>query len=480
MSSALITQRPATKIVATVGPASKSESVLRALIEAGVDVFRLNFSHGEAEEHAEVCSLLRKLSSGLNIPVAVLQDLQGPKIRVGELENGEPVLLPDGEKVTITSRDVPGSSRLVPTTYEGLARDARPGDRLLLDDGAMELRVLQAEDSDVLCEIVRGGLLRQRKGINLPGVRVSAPALTEKDIEDLRTGVEMGVDYVALSFVRNPNDVRLARQKLEELGARTPLITKVEKPEAVARLEEILEVSDGVMVARGDLGVEMSPERVPIIQKDVLNRALEMGIPSITATQMLESMMGSPRPTRAEASDVANAILDGTGAVMLSGETAAGQYPVEAVRMMRRIAQETERSRQPRRVQREELGSPVHALSNAVYYLARDLPEVRAVVPMTNSGYTAQLMSGARVTAPIWAYTYTESVRRTLALWWGVRPLLMPKLDTTEEAIAWVEQDLLDRGHVSPGSMLLVTGGMPLLAPSRTNFIKLHLVGGPT
>jgi pyruvate kinase len=465
--------------VATVGPASRDERTLRELIEAGVDVFRLNFSHGDAEQHGETCRLIRRLSSALDAPVAVLQDLQGPKIRVGDLHNGEPVLLASGDRVTLTSRDVPGSSQEIPTTYEGLAQDTQPGDRLLLDDGALELRALDSRPPDVVAEVVRGGLLRQRKGINLPGVRVSAPALTTKDFADLRTGAALGVDFVALSFVRRPEDIELARRELERLGVSIPIITKLEKPEAIARLDEILDASDGVMVARGDLGVEMSPERVPIIQKDVLRRTLKRGMPSITATQMLESMVSSPRPTRAEASDVANAILDGSGAVMLSAETASGQYPVESVRMMRRIALETESSTPAKREEHGEHPTPVHALSDAVYYLAKDLTDVCAVVPMTNSGYSAQLMSAARPPAIIWAYTYSERVRSLLSLWWGVRPLLMPKQQTTEEAIAWVESDLLARGYVQPGAMLVITGGMPLLAPTRTNFIKLHRVGAP-
>ncbi|MDQ3854996.1 MAG: pyruvate kinase, partial [Chloroflexota bacterium] len=275
-------------------------------------------------------------------------------------------------------------------------------------------------------------------------------------------------------------DVLQARELLRDMGAQTPLVAKLEKPEAVARLDDILRVSDAVMVARGDLGVEMPPERVPIIQKEVLEKALVLGKPTITATQMLESMISSPRPTRAEASDVANAILDGTDAVMLSAETASGQFPVEAVKMMRRIALETERSRQMRHGHMPEDLNPVHALSNAARSLAEDLPQVCAVIPMTNTGYTARLMSAARVAAPIWAYTYTEQVRRRLSLWWGVRPLLMPKLETTEEAIAWVEQDLLDRRYINAGNMIVITGGLPLLAPSRTtNFIKLHVVGAP-
>lgn len=469
--------RPATKIVATVGPASNSEKMLRALIETGVDVFRLNFSHGQAEQHAEVARTIHRLSMGLNSPVAILQDLQGPKIRVAELTDNQPVLLADGARITLTSRDVPGTAQLIPTTYEHLASDAEPGSRILLDDGAMELRVLDTTETDAICEVVRGGVLKPRKGINLPGVRVSAPALTEKDIADLEVGVQMNVDYVALSFVREPSDVVQAKERLRALGSGTPVISKLEKPEAIAALDPVLRASDGVMVARGDLGVEMLPEKVPMIQKTILDRALSLGLPSITATQMLESMISNPRPTRAEASDVANAILDGTDAVMLSAETAAGQYPVESVRMMRRIALEAERSGRVRTGPQREDVSSVHALSNAARSLAEELSGVCAVVPLTNTGYTARLMSGARVPAPIWAYSYTESVRRRMALWWGVRSLLMPKLETTEEAITWVEQDLLDRRYVRPGAMIVVTGGLPLLAPTRTNFVKLHLVG---
>ena len=471
-------ERPSTKIVATLGPASRDEATLRALIEEGVDVFRLNFSHGEAEEHAETCRLIRRLSSGLDMPVGVLQDLQGPKIRVGELPNGQPVLLTTGAQVTLTSEDVPGTPQLIPTTYEHLAKDVRAGDRLLLDDGALELRALESRDPEVVCRVVRGGMLGQRKGINLPGVSVSAPALTEKDAADLEVGVQMGVDFLALSFVREPGDLAQAKHRLKALGAETPVIAKLEKPEAVAKLDEVMRASDGVMVARGDLGVELAPERVPMIQKEILDRALRLRLPSITATQMLESMINSPRPTRAEASDVANAILDGTDAVMLSGETAAGKYPVEAVRFMRRIALETERGGRARRPPARDEAIPTYAIANAARSMAEDLPQVVAIVPLTNSGLGARLASAARVRAPIWAYTYTESVRRGLSLWWGVRPLLAPRLETTEEAISWVEQDLLDRRYVTRGTMVVITGGLPLLAPTRTNFVKLHIVGG--
>lgn len=473
------TIRPATKIVATVGPSSNSETRIRELIEAGVDVFRLNFSHGTREQHAEVCRIIRRVSTQIGQPVAILQDLQGPKIRVAELQNNEPVLLPTGSQVVLTNRNIAGTSEVVPTTYERLPEDVRSGDRILLDDGALELGVLSSNGTDVTCEIVQGGLLRPRKGINLPGVEVSTPAITEKDASDLRAGVELEVDYVALSFIRRREDVLQARQMLKEMNADLPLIAKLEKPEAIEHLDDILDVSDAVMVARGDLGVEMPPEMVPIIQKDILEKALEKGKPTITATQMLESMVNNPRPTRAEASDVANAILDGTGAVMLSAETASGTFPVESVRMMRRIALVTEKSgRVIRKFSRNSL-DPVQALSHAANSLAEDLPEACAVVPLTSSGHTAKLISQARVSAPIWAYSYNEKVRRGLALWWGIHALLMPKLDTTEEIINWVEQDLQDRGFVSPGMTVIITGGMPIPGPTPTNFIKLHVIGSP-
>lgn len=468
----------ATKIVATLGPASRKEHVIAELIRAGVDVFRFNFSHGEAEQHAETAALVRKLAADLDQPVGILQDLQGPKIRVGDLP-GDGVRLLNGSQISLCSGEGNPAAGVIPTTYEQLADDAHEGDRILLNDGAMELQVVATTACEVRCRVVRGGILTSHKGINLPGVSVSVPAITEKDAADMKTGTEIGVDFVAMSFVRTGDDLNIGRKVLEQLGSDAPLIAKLEKPDAIARLDEVLRASNGVMVARGDLGVEMSPEQVPIIQKTVLERALALGVPSITATQMLETMISSPRPTRAEASDVANAILDGTDAVMLSGETAVGQYPVEAVQMMQRIALETERSgRRHVRVARESTG-PVHALSNAARTLADELPQVCAVVPLSNSGYTARLISGSRVETPIWAYTYSKRVLHKLSLWWGVRPFLMPKYETIEESIRWVEHDLLQRGYVTAGEMFVVTGGMPIPGPTRTNFLKLHTVGTP-
>ncbi|MBT3605605.1 MAG: pyruvate kinase, partial [Candidatus Latescibacteria bacterium] len=331
------------KIVSTLGPASSSEIMLEQLIAAGVDVFRFNFSHGTQDEHSELVGRVRMVAQRMQRPVAILQDLQGPKIRVGKLAE-EPIPLEVGEKITITTRDVPGDKTCVPTTYESLPRDVKPADRVLLDDGNIELIVREVFGTDVVCEVVVGGDLKSNKGINLPGVRVSAPSLTSKDRSDLEVGIALDVDYVALSFVREPDDVREVQHIIEQAGKDIPVIAKLERSEAIDRLDEILEVAGGVMVARGDLGVEVSPEDVPVIQKRIILAANQAGVLVITATQMLESMTDNPRPTRAEASDVANAIFDGTDAVMLSGETAVGKYPVRTVEMMSRIIETAEAS----------------------------------------------------------------------------------------------------------------------------------------
>src|SRR6266699_3625974 len=439
-----------TKIVCTIGPATNSEERLEELMRAGMNVARLNFSHGTHSVHAVVIERIRTISARLGWPIAILQDLQGPKIRTGELENGQPVKLVDGATVTITTRPVVGNAQTVATTYTPLPQDVKPGDRILLDDGLLELRELNSNETDVECQVVHGGMLKEHKGINLPGVHVSAPALTEKDRKDLIFVVMHDVDYVALSFVRQPEDVLEAKylirqfqvEKGEKEQAKTlPLIAKLEKPEAVAHLDQILDVVDGVMVARGDLGVEMAPEKVPLIQKRIIAACHDRGLPVITATQMLESMITHPRPTRAEASDVANAILDGTDALMLSAETATGAYPLEAVQMMGSIAQETEadyrRARQP---QCQHL-TPAHAVSHAARALAEET-SVQAIVVFTRSGASAHLISTDRPRTPILAYTPSEHVYRQLALWWGVWPHRIDMGETTEELIKHVDQRL--------------------------------------
>jgi pyruvate kinase len=477
-----------TKIVCTIGPATSSEERLEQLIRAGMNVARVNFSHGTQPEHALVIERIRTTSARLGHAIAILQDLQGPKIRTGTLEGGQPVLLVDGARVTITTRDVEGNAETISTTYQQLPQDVKEGDRILLDDGLLELRVLGSDATEVECLVVHGGPLKEHKGINLPGVAVSAPALTEKDRDDLKFGVSQGVDYVALSFVRRPEDVvearALIRQLLvEKVGERAqvsiPLIAKLEKPEAVARLDEILDVVDGVMVARGDLGVEMPPEKVPLIQKRIIAACNDRGLPVITATQMLESMITHPRPTRAEASDVANAIFDGTDALMLSAETATGSYPIEAVQMMVRIAQETEADPRSARQPQCQYLTPAHAVSHAARALAEEA-SVQAIVVFTRSGTSAHLISTDRPRTPILAYTPSEYVYRQLALWWGVWPHRIDLQETTEELIARVDHRLQEDNLVSRGEHVVIMGGLPVASQARTNFVKLQPVGVDT
>ena len=478
-----------TKIVCTIGPATNSEERLEELMRAGMNVARLNFSHGTHQEHATVMERIRTISARLGYAIAILQDLQGPKIRTGSLQNGQPVRLVTGATITITTRDVIGTAELVSTTYKPLATDVRIGDRILLSDGLLELSVLEKNDTDVQCLVVHGGELGEHKGINLPGVAVSAPALTEKDRDDLRFGIMHDVDYVALSFVRKPEDIREAKQYIHALQVEhegehkkhltpTPLIAKLEKPEAIAQLDAILEVTDGVMIARGDLGVEMPAEKVPLIQKRIIAKCNELGLPVITATQMLESMTTNPRPTRAEVNDVSNAVLDKTDLVMLSGETASGAYPIEAVEMMVRIIQETEAGNRTAQQPKGQRLSQARAVSHA----ARELSEeasVKAIVVFTRSGNSAHLISKDRPRVPILAYTPTEKVRRQLALWWGVWPHCIELQGTTEKLIETVEHRLLEDRLVLQGEYVVIMGGLPIASRARTNFVKLHRVKLP-
>lgn len=472
-----------TKIVCTIGPATESEAQLEHLIRAGMNVARLNFSHGTHDEHALVMERVRSISTRLGCPIAILQDLQGPKIRTGLLEGGQPVTLVDGATVTLTTRQIAGNAHIISTTYPSLPQDVQVGDRILLDDGLLELRVLSRDETDIQCRVVHGGVLKEHKGINLPGVAVSARALTQKDRDDLAFGVMHGVDYVALSFVRRPEDVLEAKQLIAQLQAEQgsqyvdiPLIAKLEKPEAIAHLDAILDVVDGVMVARGDLGVEMAPEKVPLIQKRIIARCNDLGLPVITATQMLESMITNPRPTRAEANDVANSILDGTDAVMLSAETATGAYPIEAVQMMVRIALETEASDLTARQPQCKHLTQAHAVSHAARALAEEA-SVQAIVVFTRSGASAHLISKDRPRTPILAYTPSEHVYRQLALWWGVWPYRVPLQGTTEMLIVTVDQHLQADQLIQWGEHVVIMGGLPVASQARTNFVKLHRVG---
>ena len=488
-----------TKIVCTLGPATATEERIEALARAGMDVARINFSHGTLDVHAATIARVRAVSRRLGRAIAVLQDLQGPKIRTGALVGGSAVSLLDGQGFTITTQPLTGTAQCVSTTYDALPTDVKPGDAILLSDGAIQLRVLSVTSSDVICEVVHGGTLAEHQGINLPGVAVSAPALTPKDRDDLAFGVQQRVEYIALSFVRRPEDVREAKALIAELISRLPdecgerpkglhpsayaaentipVITKLEKPEAIERLDAILQESDGVMVARGDLGVEMPLERVPVVQKHIIARANALGIPVITATQMLESMVSSPRPTRAEASDVANAILDGTDAVMLSAETSVGQFPVEAVRVMDRIACETEGHWPAEPI---EAAASQQSLSYAVSAAARTLAEsahASLIAVFTRTGASAQLISKQRPVAPIVAYTPFDTVYHRLALWWGVLPRRSELMGSTEELTAWVDGELQSEQLAAPGDEIVIMGGMPIAGKARTNYVKLQRIG---
>ncbi len=471
-----------TKIVATLGPASESEEMLQALMEAGADVFRLNFSHGDHETKAALIRRIRDLSRKRRKAMAILGDLQGPKIRTGLMKGGS-MQLEAGKEVTITTRDLQGEGGLIPTTYENLPRDVKRGDRILLDDGLLELEVLSVAGTEVRCRVKVGGFLKNRKGINLPGVDVSIPALTEKDLRDLRFCLEQELDYVAHSFVRRAADVIALREILFEEKASIRVVAKIEMPQAVENFDEILEASDGIMVARGDLGVEMSPEKVPLIQKQIIRKCNEAGKPVITATQMLESMIEHPRPTRAETSDVANAILDGTDAVMLSAETASGKYPVEAVSLMVRVAGDVEREPilQEKLLHRiPELRGGYRSLPEAIGQAAvrvADNVGAAAILAFTQTGSTAALVAKYRPPIPIYAVTPSQSVRRRMTLFSGVHSIRVDICGDTEAQIRSVEEAVLEAGVLQRGEVVVITMGSPVSAPGTTNLLKVHRLG---
>ena len=466
------------KIICTIGPSCSAETTMRDLMRLGMDVARLNFSHGSHRDHAASIQRLRRAARKEGRSICILQDLQGPKIRTGRLKGHKPVTLKTGATLTITPRDVPGTHRLISTTFRDLAREVQVGTRILLSDGLIELRVTQVRGTDIDCDVINGGVLGEQKGINLPGVALTIPALTSKDRKDLEFGLEHGVDMVALSFVRSAADVLTVKQIVADAGKNVPIIAKLEKPQAIERLEEIFEVADGVMVARGDLGVELPPERVPVIQKHVIRRSAEWRKPVITATQMLESMIENPRPTRAEASDVANAIFDGTDAVMLSAETASGQYPRESVTMMAKIAVEAETRMAeftlPRR-RRENRGlSIAETVCESVAHAADDL-HMGAIAIFTESGNTARLISKYRPKTQIYAFTHRKVVRNRLNLLWGVQPVETKPAQSTEDMVLTAERELLEQGKVSVGDVLGVVAGTQM-ASGSTNFMRLHTV----
>ena len=463
--------------MATIGPASRSLKTLRALIEAGTDVVRLNFSHGEPADHARMIQRVRRLSRTLGRQVAILQDLQGPKIRIGRLRGGKADIRA-GSRLVITSRRVVGHARLLPTNYRKLPLEVKSGDRVLLDDGHIQLGVVSVSGTEIHCRAVEGGTVRDGKGINLPGVKLSAPALTDKDRADALLGARLGVDYVALSFVRRAQDLDSLRRLLHGQGLDTPIIAKIEKPEAVQNLEEILQAADGAMVARGDLGVEMPPEEVPLVQKYVVERARVTGKPVITATQMLDSMRINPRPTRAESSDVANAVFDGADALMLSGETADGRYPVESVAMMERIIRKVEPSvlRAAAEEPFEQGVEVAETLADAACRVAR-ASGARGIVALTITGMTARLISSFRPPVPVFALSPEEKTVRRLSLFWGVRPLLTRRRQSFEYLLDEMERRLTAEGLAAVGESVVVLTGLPFSPGATTNLLKVHRIG---
>jgi pyruvate kinase len=464
------------KIVSTLGPATSDYETVKEIIEAGVDVARLNLSHGDYSVHEANYVNVRRAAEELGKPVAILVDLQGPKIRLAKFADG-PHDLAVGDVFTITTEDVPGSKEICGTTFKGLPQDVKPGDPLLIDDGRVRLRVLDTDGVRVRTEVVVGGTVSNNKGINLPGVAVNVPALSEKDEADLRWGIRQGADLIALSFVRNASDVVRAHEIMDEEGKRLPVIAKIEKPQAVDALEEIIDAFDSIMVARGDLGVELPLEAVPIVQKRAVELARRMAKPVIVATQMLESMISSPIPTRAETSDVANAVLDGADAVMLSGETSVGEYPVQTVRTMARIVESTEDHGLERIA---PLGTKPRTLGGAITLAAVEIAEFTEasyLCVFTESGDSARRMSRLRHGLPIIAFTPNEATRRRMALTWGVRSFLVERKTHTDELFSQVDDVLLENGLAAPGDRVIVTAGSPPGLEGSTNDLRVHRVG---
>ena len=467
------------KIVCTIGPASSSPRIIERLMHAGMDVARLNFSHGKHADHARCIAVLRAAAIKQEKPIGIIADLQGPKIRTGPLAGGAPVMLRAGQRFVITTARVPGDANCVNTTFRPLPREVHRGNRILLSDGLIELRVQQVRGQEVICEVVNGGSLGQHKGINLPGIQLRVPALTAKDREDLAFALKQDANYIAVSFVRHPEDVVLAKNLIRRAGKDTPVIAKLEKPEAIENLDAILRVADGVMVARGDLGVEMNPERVPVVQKLIISRAREARRPVITATQLLESMTQNPRPTRAEASDVANAIFDGSDAVMLSAETASGKYPVEAVAMMARIIEEAEASitEFPRPSSVQERLKVAETVAELVCHASREL-HMKLIAVFTHSGFTARLVSRYRPLVPIVAFSPEAETRRRMALIWGVIARAIVDVHKVDGLAEVAELRLLEERLVRKGDVIGIVAGTPMGVRGTTNFMKFHVIGG--
>ncbi|WP_176719953.1 pyruvate kinase [Desulfuribacillus alkaliarsenatis] len=469
-----------TKIVATIGPASDSLEQLSELLKAGINVARLNFSHGTHAEHKKRIETIRQASEKTGIPVAVMIDTKGPEIRTKEVENGR-VELKTGQQIILAPGDFVGNESRVAITYNELASDVTIGDCILIDDGLIELKVVEINGSEVVCSVINSGVLKNKKGINLPGVYTKLPSITEKDEEDILFGIENDVDFIAASFVRKGFDVLQIKEILDRHDSQIQIISKIESTEAVENIDEILEVSDGIMVARGDLGVEIPPEQVPLVQKDIIKRCNKAGKSVVTATQMLDSMQRNPRPTRAEASDVANAILDGSDAVMLSGETAAGDFPVQSVKIMAQIAETTENSAIYQKFIRQEqeriaTSSVTSALSLAVANVSSEL-NAKAIVTSTSSGYTAKMISKYKPYSQIIAVTPSPIVSRQLLLSWGVIPVLGQDSKSTDEMFRVAVDAAMQLQSIKSGDIIIITAGVPVGQPGTTNLMKIHAIG---
>lgn len=466
-----------TKIVATVGPASNSKEMLRALIKEGVDVFRLNFSHGTHEDHQKVIDYVRQLNTEMETHISLLQDLQGPKIRVQEVEPG--IVLERGQELIITTRQLLGNQEIVSTSYSDLPKDVVAGDIILVDDGKIELKVKEVRDIDIVTEVVYGGPLKSRKGINLPFSKVSAPSLTEKDLRDLEFGIKNDLDWIALSFVRKASDIKEMRRIINSYNSTARIVAKIEKPEALSNIDDIILLTDAIMVARGDLGVEIWLEEVPMVQKMIIEKCNRVGKPVIVATQMMESMIENPRPTRAETNDVANAVMDGADALMLSAETAAGKYPLEVIRsMVRTIVSVEKNPSMYYHFHNADPESPIYIHDSfvlAACKLAKDVG-AKAIVGMTTTGYTAFKSSSHRPNLNIFVFTGNSKLITTINLVWGSRAYYYDKTNSTDETIADVEEILKKDGHVNSGDIFVVLASMPIREKQRTNTIKINVV----
>ena len=469
-----------TKIVCTLGPATDSDGVLREMLESGMNVARFNFSHGSHEEHKRRLDALKALREELGLPVAAMLDTKGPEVRLRSFADGA-VALKTGGEFTLTTRDVAGDERICSVTYADLPGDVKPGNTILLDDGLVRLTVLETTSTDIRCRVENDGVMKNNKGVNVPGIRLSMPYMSQRDREDILFGVEQGFDFIAASFVRTAADVRDIRRLLDEAGSSIQIIAKIENQEGVSNLSEILSVADGIMVARGDMGVEIDFTEIPIIQKDMIAQCMDAGKPVITATQMLDSMVENPRPTRAEITDVANAIYDGTSAIMLSGETAAGKYPVDAVKTMDAIARRTEADINYAKRMRNLTGSArlsiAAATAHAACTTALDIG-ADAIITVSQSGATARLVSRFRPGSTVVACLLSEQVRRQMALYWGVVPLLMPYAQNTDQLIDFAVRAAEEAGLVKQGDLVVLTAGVPVGVSGTTNMIKVHLIGG--